>query len=204
MTRDEAHKLLREAVLLRHLSKNTLDCYAGWLERYLRWLKTARVEAETSERKLEGFLTMLAKQGVSASTQNQAFNALLFFYKSALGQQLSDVRALRAKRKGAVRHAPELETVRAMFAALEDLHGYPTRFAARLLYGCGLRVTEALSLRMKDVRLASSELVIRGSKGDDRTVAMPCELAAGFRAQLAMAKAVWRSRCAPMATCSSR
>lgn len=70
----------------------------------------------SSEKKLEAFLTSLARDEVSASTQNQAFNALLFFYRDCLGQKLEGINALRAKREASVRRAPAVEEVRRLLA----------------------------------------------------------------------------------------
>jgi integrase len=144
------------------------------------------------ERKIESFLTKLAKQNVSASTQNQAFNALLFFYREVLDVEPQNINAMRAKRPAHVRVAPSMDDVRRLLEAVGDVHGYPTRLVVRLLYGCGLRVTEPLNLRVKDVLLAESRLVIRGAKGGkDRVVALPCSLVADLRQQLRAARVTW-------------
>ena len=79
-----AIRLLREACALRHLSINTENTYTHWLGRYSAFLKEPRFKNLTTEKKLAGFLTRLALSGVSASTQNQAFNALLCFYRDVL------------------------------------------------------------------------------------------------------------------------
>jgi hypothetical protein len=90
------------------------------------------------EQKLERFLSALAQRhAVAASTQNQAFNAIAFFYKDVLGTPLQNVDALRATRPAHLRHAPTVTETRALLQAVRDVAGYPTNLIARLLYGCG-------------------------------------------------------------------
>lgn len=110
MNRAAAILKLRDVIRRKHLALSTEESYAGWLMRYTGYI--AKVKGQfSSEQKMEMFLSALAKSGVSASTQNQAFNAILFFYREVLGQQIGLVR---------------------------DTHGYPTRLVVRMLYGCGL------------------------------------------------------------------
>ena len=96
----------------------------------------------SSEKKLERFLTDLARNDVSASSQNQAFNAILFFYQQVLEQSLGNVNALRAKRPAHERHAPTVGETQLLLQTIRNAGGYPTNLIARMLYGCGLRVTE--------------------------------------------------------------
>ena len=187
----EAEQRLVEVIRLRHLAKATEDCYVAWLRRFMRFLVERRPTG-TTEQKLEAFLTQLAKQDVAATTQNQAFNALVFFYREAMKQPLGDIRAPRAKRPAMIRTAPEVDEVRALLAGVQDVGGYPTRLLVRMLYGMGLRVSEPLNLRVKDVRLQDSQLIICGAKGGkDRVVPLPCALVPEVKAQLTHARAVW-------------
>lgn len=144
---------------------------------------------------MEGFLTMLAKDGVSASTQNQAFNALLFLYRDALKMEVGGVKSLRAKRPARIRDCPSRDDVSRLLPALEDVGGYPTRLVVFLLYGSGLRVTEPLNLRLRDVMIAESRLIIRGAKGDkDRVVSLPCQLVPLIQHQMKKARAIWEAQ----------
>jgi site-specific recombinase XerD len=187
MNTENAIKLLRNTIRRKHLAYSTEDTYCHWLVQYLRFIKTVPAGL-ASEQKIERWLTSLALKDVSASTQNQAFNAILFFYRACLGRELSKINALRAKRGERVRRAPSIEEVRQLIAAVTDADGYPTRLMVKLLYGCGLRISEACNLRIRDVDPANSLLVIRGAKGNkDRVVALPCSLAEPMRAQIAFA-----------------
>ncbi len=177
---------------LRHLSLATEQSYCGWLVRFARFASEQCVPLSKPEQKMEAFLTQLAKQEVAASTQNQAFNALLFFYREVLKVELGKVNSLRAQRPVMVRTAPSVDEVRALLASVPDVGGYPTALLVRMLYGMGLRVSEPLNLRVKDVLISESRLIIRGAKGGkDRVVALPCSLVAEMKAQLTHARAVW-------------
>lgn len=182
---------IRSLCRLRHLALSTEDSYCSWITRFSRFVVERCEAGWTPEQKMQAFLTQLAKQDVSASTQNQAFCALLFLYREALGVTLGKVDSLRAKKPVHLRYAPEVHEVSALLKATKDVASFPTRLIVRLLYGCGLRVTEPLNLRLKDVLLAESKLVIRAAKGGkDRFVSIPCSLVAEIRAQMDYAKGV--------------
>lgn len=192
MKPQEAIRQLVEVVRRKHLSYQTERAYEGWLKRYVGFLSSEGHPGKTTEEKLEAFLTSLALGGCAASTQNQAFNALLFFYREVLGQTVGRVDSLRADLPERTRTAPSREDVAALLGRVADVGGYPTRLISRILYGCGMRVTEPLSLRIKDVDLARSQIVIRSAKGGkDRIVAVPCSLMGGLEAQIGVATSLW-------------
>lgn len=179
---------LREIIRRKHLSLSTEETYCGWVRRFIAFLRSTRITG-TSETKMEAYLTRLAKDGVSASTQNQAFNAIRFFYESVLEQKLSDIQALRAKRGKRERHAPSRDQVRAILANSKDVHGYPTRLIVRMLYACGLRVSEPLNLRIKDIDIENSRLMIREAKRNkDRVISLPCSLVPEIQEQMRIAR----------------
>lgn len=193
MKPEQAAAKFRDFMRLKHLAISTEQCYLSWLDRYMRFLAAEGGRWGSSEERVQAFLTGLAHREVSASTQNQAFNALVMFYREIVGQPLAKVDALRAKAPVRLRESPSVAETRAMLAAVRDVQGYPTRLIAHLLYGCGLRVSEPCNLRVKDVDLTGSRLVIRAAKGDkDRVVALPCSLFAVLRDQLEVARVVWR------------
>jgi len=187
-----AIRLLRETCALQHLALNTEKSYTQWLARYAAFLNAPGPKPlEKAEHKIEAFLTSLALAGVSASTQNQAFNALLFFYRFVLKQDLTNISALRARRPAALRHCPAREEVDKLLAQVGDAHGYPTRLIAHLIYGCGLRVCEPLNLRIKDLDLPKRRLHIHQSKGNKgRVVLFPNCLVPALERQLALARAL--------------
>ncbi len=188
----QAEETLRRVIRLKHYSISTEQCYADWLRRFMRYV--VRLPAGlSSEKKIEAFLTALARDEVSASTQNQAFNALLFFYRDCLGQKLEGINALRAKREASIRRAPAVEEVHRLLADVRDEGSYPVRLVIKLIYGCGLRITEPLSLRIRDVELRNSRLIIRRAKGGkDRVVSLPCSLTREIAAQIEAARITWQ------------
>jgi|ERR1017187_7765777 integron integrase len=191
MNRDTAVQKLIDTARRKHFSLSTEQSYTGWLRRYCLYIRKLPA-GWPSERKLEAFLSMLAKDDVSASTQNQAFNALLFFYQECLGQKLAGIDSLRAKRAAFVRRAPSVEEVRALLKDVRDESAYPVRLLVKLLYGCGLRITEPLGLRIRDVDLAGSRFIIRQAKGrKDRVVPIPCLVIREIQAQIEAARVTW-------------
>jgi integron integrase len=191
MTADSAIQLLRNTIRRKHYSLSTEQCYAEWLARFMRYVGKLPLGLP-SEKKLEAFLTALARDEVSSSTQNQAFNAILFFYRDCLGKKLEGINALRAKRETSVRRAPAPDEVRRLLADVCDEGSYPVRLVVKLIYGCGLRITEPLSLRIRDVELSNSRLIIRRAKGGkDRVVGIPCSLSAEIAAQIEAARVIW-------------
>ncbi len=191
MNRDQAVQLLQDTLRLKHYSLKTEECYRNWLLRFMAYAQKYPA-GTTSEQKLEAFLTVLAKDDVSASTQNQAFNAILFFYRECLQRPLQNVNALRAKREASVRRAPDVAEVKRLVETVQDQSGYPVRLLVKLIYGCGLRVTEPLNIRVRDLQLAQSRIIIRRAKGGkDRVVAIPCSLVRDLEAQLKSARVIF-------------
>ncbi len=108
MNATQAIKRTQEVLRRQHKALSTEDCYLFWLRRYMAAIRKMPAEL-SSEKKLEQFLTDLAlKHDVSASTQNQALQAVLFFYRVVLEKPLANVNALRATRPVHERYAPNL------------------------------------------------------------------------------------------------
>lgn len=161
-----------DAIRARHFSPRTEEAYIGWIIRFQSWSKEP-IES-LKEPDIARFLTSLAQANVSASTQNQAFNALLFLFKQVLGQDLGlisgVVRAKASQRLPVVLSKDEVRNV------LGVMKGTPKLMAA-LLYGSGLRLLECCNLRVKDIDFALNQLVVRAGKGDkDRYTPLPSTL----------------------------
>ena len=175
--------VVRERMRTRHLALRTEQAYLQWLRRYVDF-HNRRHPRELGATDVEQFLTHLAVQRkVSAATQNQAMQALLFVYRHVLEIELpwldNVVRASAPKRLPVVLTRPEVR------ALLAQLQGTPW-LVASLLYGSGLRLLEALRLRVKDLVLDRGELIARGAKGGkDRVTMVPAMLDAPLRAHLA-------------------
>jgi site-specific recombinase XerD len=168
----------------KHLALQTEHSYCGWLRRYMVFLQAENHVGSHAE-KLERFLVVLAKDGVAASTQNQAFNAIRFFYVEVMKIDLGNVNALRAKAPAHVRTAPDRPATERFLSLVKDIHGYPARLVVFLLYGMGLRLTEPLSLRIKDISIPESTIIIRDAKGGkDRARSIPCCLMPAIKRQI--------------------
>ena len=153
-----------------------------WIRRFVIF-HDRRHPGHMGEREIAAFLGYLAvERHVSPSTQNQALSAILFLYRHVLGQPIGYVAGVvRAKDR---RRMPVVLSEFEIRAVLAHLSGV-SRLCATLLYGSGLRVTECLSLRVKDIDFARGEIVVRGGKGDkDRRVPLPVVLVPGLRRHL--------------------
>ncbi len=162
---------LREAIRVRHYSRRTEEAYVWWVRRYVRFCGV-RHPRELGPTDVTRFLSSLAiDRHVSASTQNQALSALVFLYAEVLELPVGWLEALvRAKRPARV---PVVLTKEEVRQVLERVPGVSWVVAA-LLYGTGMRLLEALQLRVKDVDFAANEITIRGGKGDrDRVTMLP-------------------------------
>jgi integron integrase len=164
-------EVAREKIRTRHFAYRTEQIYLYWIRRYVEFHDRKHPRGLGHEG-VEKFLSHLAVDAkVSASTQNQALQALLFLYRQVLGIELpwleNVTRASRPKRLPVVLMPSE---VRAVLAQLEGT----TWLVANLLYGSGLRLMESLRLRIKDVVLERSELIVRDAKGGkDRVTVLP-------------------------------
>jgi integron integrase len=172
----------RERMQTRHFSLRTEQAYLQWLRRFIAF-HGRKHPREVGAAGVEQFLTHLAvERNVSAATQHQALQALLFVYRQVLEVKLpwldNITRATRPKRLPVVLTRDEVRSV------LSQLQGTPW-LVASLLYGSGLRITEALRLRVKDVALERGELVVRETKGGkDRVTILPAALVAPLRVHL--------------------
>lgn len=175
--------VMREKLRVRHMAYRTEQAYLQWVKRYVAFHKR-RHPRELGPQDLERFLTHLAvDRKVSAGTQNQALQALLFLYRQVLGVDLpwleGVTRAARSQRLPVVLGRDEVRSV------LGHLDGTPWLIAC-LLYGGGLRLMEALRLRVKDLALNRGEVIVRESKGrKDRVTVLPSSLEVPLRAHLA-------------------
>jgi integrase len=193
-SRDEIIALVRAKIRLKHFSLSTEDAYCGWTARYHDFC--TQHAGGLSEEKIESFLSYLALQRrVAARTQNQAFAAIMFLYKEVLGKPLGDINSLRAKRPSYERTCPSREQIRVFRGAVEDTPTTPARLLVDLMYGCGMRVSEPLELRVKDVLWGEGshgQLLLKGAKGGkDRRVPIPKSCVAPLRLQLERARVVW-------------
>jgi site-specific recombinase XerD len=147
---------LRRALRLRHYSRRTEQAYVGWVKRFVRF-GGMRHPAELGVAEVRAFLTSLAvDRGVAAATQNQAASALVFLYEHLLRQPLARIEMVRAKEPARIPTVLTPEEVTLVLAQLTGVHG----LVVSLLYGSGVRLREALRLRVKDVDVARREMQV--------------------------------------------
>jgi integron integrase len=173
---------VRVRIRFKHYSLRTEQAYVDWIKRFIRFHGN-RHPSELSTRDVEQFLTHLASDlNVAASTQNQAQSALLFLYREVLALELPRLDGVvRAK---AASRLPTVLT-RSEVARLLDAFGIAHRLVAELLYGTGMRIMEAVRLRVKDVDLERREILVRDGKGaKDRVTVLPDRLVGPLRRQL--------------------
>jgi integron integrase len=181
---------LRDAARVRHYSLRTEKTYIAWIRRYIRFCG-GRHPRTLGAVEISTFLTHLAVDlKVSASSQNQALQALLFLYREVFQIDLPRVDSI--VRADKPRHLPVVlahDEIRKVFANLQGR----ARLVVGLLYGSGLRLSEALEIRVKDLDLERRELTVRNGKGGkDRVTVIPAELVAPLRSHLARLEAWFR------------
>jgi integron integrase len=180
---------LRDRIRFRHYSLRTERAYVHWVRRFLRF-HGSRHPREMGAVEVTAFLGSLAtERNVAAATQNQALAALLFLYKEVLQLELPWLDGIpKAKRP---RHIPAVLTQEEARRLLEQMVGTHA-LMARLLYGTGMRLTECLCLRVKDVELTRHEVIVRDGKGGkDRITMLPTALEPALREHLARVRALW-------------
>ncbi|WP_200891792.1 integron integrase [Candidatus Brocadia sinica] len=162
----------REALRLRHRSHSTEKTYISWLRSFRGYVHDKK-PSELTNGDIQDFLSSLAvEQKVSASTQNQALNALLFVYRHVLEKEIGE-KELDAVRAIYKRRIPVVLTLKEVHAIFDHLSG-AQRIMAMLTYGCGLRLQECLSLRIKDIDLEQNIVIVRSGRGNkDRRTILP-------------------------------
>ena len=180
--RDRLIPAARRVMRTRHLSRLTEEAYVRWIVRYVRF-HGLRHPRTLGEKEMREFLSHLAAdRNVAASTQSQALAALLFLYVEVLRDPVPGVDdVIRARRP---HRLPVVMTREEVRAVLGRLRGSP-RLVTLLLYGSGLRLMEALRLRVKDIDFGMSQITVRGGKGDrDRVTMLPSAARSALEVQL--------------------
>ena len=162
---------VRKAIRTRHYSPKTEESYVHWIKRFI-FFHNKRHPVEMSEKEIAQFLSSLASElHVSASTQNQALNAVLFLYRDVLRKEIGYVDGVvRAKRPHRLPVVLTRQEVKSILGILD----HSDWLMVMLLYGAGLRLMECLQLRVKDIDFTSNQIVVRAGKGDkDRHTMLP-------------------------------
>ncbi len=189
-TQSQPKKLLdqvRDKIRFKHYSLSTENTYLSWIKQFILY-HGKRHPSGMGAAEVETFLTYLATQRhVSSSTQNQALSAILFLYREVLAITLpwldSFERSKKPRRLPVVLTVPEVQSLLREAATAPA----PINLIIKLLYGTGMRLMEAVRLRVKDVELARKEIIVRDGKGGkDRVTMLPDSLLEPIRAQLVL------------------
>jgi integron integrase len=173
---------VREVLRFHHYAYNTEKSYVSWILQYIRF-HNKKHPKDMGKTEIEGFLSHLAMdRGVSASTQNQAFNAILFLYKQVLALDCDlDIRASRARTS---KRLPVVLSRNEIADIINHLYGVP-KLMAQLMYGCGLRSLEVMRLRIQDIDFEQNKIIVREAKGNkDRATFLPNNLVSLLKVQV--------------------
>jgi integron integrase len=173
---------MRQIMRLKHLSLRTEDTYLGWVRRFYAFVGGVSPK-ELTGGQVKDFMTHLAvEERVSASTQNQAFNAILFLFRHVLEKDIENIGdAVRARKK---RRLPVVLTREEVERLLAEMSG-TSKLMAKLIYGCGLRLQECVRLRIQDVDFNRNAVSIKDGKGGkDRETVLPESLKADLGCHL--------------------
>ncbi|MBE9525853.1 MAG: integron integrase [Proteobacteria bacterium] len=176
------YKQLENEIKLRHYSPKTLKAYRTWTRQLQGYTKSKDYQ-NLCQHDVIDFLTWLAvERKVSASSQNQAFNALLFLFKQVLKKEFGEIKGVtRAKRKPYIPVVLSRDEIDLILDHLND----PVNLVVKLLYGCGLRISEGVNLRIHNFNFDTGILTIHDGKGKkDRTVPIPQSIVPELQRQL--------------------
>ncbi len=176
---------VRDVLRLKHYSIRTEESYLNWIKRFILF-HHKRHPLEMGAPEIESFLTHLATHAnVAASTQTQAFSAILFLYREVLKKDIGPIDALRARKP---KRLPTVLTPLEVAQIIQHLSG-EYRLMVQLLYGSGLRLMECVRLRVKDIDFVQRTITVRDGKGmQDRITPLPDAVIAPLQEHLQQVK----------------
>ncbi len=181
--------IMRDKIRFKHYSMSTERVYIYWAKKYILY-HNKKHPKDMGKVEIEQFLTHLATEfNVSPTTQNQAFNALLFLYEQILNISLKDenIEALRAKER---KHIPVVLTIDEVKSIILNMSGI-YQLTVKLMYGCGLRMKEAQNICIKDIDFGFNKIYIWDSKSlKDRTLPLPLKIKDELKIQVEKVKEV--------------
>lgn len=187
------YEKLEQQIRIRHYSDRTLKSYRGWTRQLQSFVKSKNA-SDLSIEDVKAFLSFLAvEKQVSASSQNQAFNGLLFLFRNVFSKDFGKVDGVvRAKQRKNIPVALSREEIERIFNCLKP----PYELIAKLLYGCGLRLSECMKLRVQDLDFSTGLIRVHDGKGrKDRSVPLPTILTEELKKQIETVKELFRKDC---------
>lgn len=192
---DEPVVVLIRQLRVRHYSASTVKTYALWCRQYMGYCLSRKLDPQ-EDSSFTGFLSYLAlRRNVAASTQNQAFNAVLFLLRNVWGREPSGIEAVRAR---AGKRLPVVLDQDETSALLGVVSGVPG-LVLKLIYSSGLRLNEALSVRIQDINFSGCSLLVRGGKGDnDRVTVLSGRIIPPLQRRISEVRALFSSSSVPV------
>jgi integron integrase len=180
--------MLYNEIKLRQYSRKTLRSYTKWTQTFKEYLKEKSPDLVDSQ-DAKDFITHLAvNKKVSASTQNQAFNALLFFFRHVLKKDFGDFKGIPRAKK--TKYVPTVLSRKEIDLIIKNLE-YPYTIVIKLLYGCGLRLTEGLNIRVQDIDFEEGILTVFGKGRKFRKVLLPKKIIPEMKVHLERVKKLY-------------
>jgi integron integrase len=180
-------EIMRDKIRLKHYSIKTENVYIYWSKKYILFHNKQHPK-DMGKKEIEVFLTHLAKvENLSATSQNQAFYAIMFLYEQVLNISIKDqnIQALRAQER---KHIPVVLTIDEVKRIIINLSGI-YQLMVKLMYGCGLRMSEVQNLRIKDIDFGFDRIYIWESKSlKDRTIPLPQKIKEELKIQIEKVK----------------
>jgi integron integrase len=179
---------MRDALRTLHYSYRTEQTYIDWARRYILF-HNKRHPCEMAEPEVQAYIAHLAtQQKLAASSQNQALSAIIFLYRHVIKRELNfppnTIRASKAK------HLPTVLSKAEALVVINQMQGV-TKLMAQILFGAGLRLTECLRLRVKDIDFANNQIIVRDGKGEkDRVTPLPASIIEALKKQLEHARRI--------------
>ena len=178
---------VRQVLRYHHYAYRTEQTYCDWIVRYIKYFGAKKHPQDMGKTEIDAYLSHLAtERKVSASTQRQALNAIIFLYRRVLDQPIIEqIEPTRAKRKPRLPVVMTKNEVRGVLAQMKGIH----LLMAKILYGAGLRLMECIRLRVQDLDFERNLIYVRSAKGNkDRTTLFPRSIQVEMRRQLEKVK----------------
>jgi len=178
---------VRQVLRYHHYAYRTEQTYCDWIVRYIKYFGAKKHPQDMGKTEIDAYLSHLAtERKVSASTQRQALNAIIFLYRRVLDQpMIEQIEPTRAKRKPRLPVVMTKNEVRRVLAQMQGIH----LLMAKILYGAGLRLMECIRLRVQDLDFERNLIYVRSAKGNkDRTTLFPRSIQVEMRRQLEKVK----------------
>jgi len=188
-------QIMRDSLKVRHYARSTVKTYLQWCSRYFAYCGQSDITAN-SDSAFKAFLSHLAlKRRVSSSTQNQAFNAILYLFRNVWSREPDNIDAVRARKPLRLPVVLTKEEVRQVLMRTNGVAG----IVIRLIYSSGLRLSEALRLRVQDINLENKSITVRSGKGNkDRITILSSSIISDLQKQIGKSRELFENSVIPV------